>query len=208
MAAQNDSKGPCAKFVSEKGAVPDTSICSSAVKICPKVKAWLQCSHHVLRNFTAKLRSIVSHTTSWAELCKCLKTLSSVWSLVVFMADWAALGAQYCTSPAFLDYAQKEYTDKRTYRFSGASPLGIPLPHRPSHIGICSSLKPSIACPHAQNSLSPVDPSTMASWKKTLQKLRGRPCPQCARSAPALKSLYVGKYSDPTFGPFHKFVGP
>ena len=66
-----------------------------------------------------------------AKLRKCLKTLFFAWSLMVFAAGWATLRAQYCAFPAFLDYVQKDYIDKRTYWFRGASPPGI-TPATPS----------------------------------------------------------------------------
>ena len=103
-----------------------TSIGSSAKKIWPELKAWLQCLFQVIRDLSAELRALVAEKTVRAELCKCLKTLSLVWSLVVFVAGWAALRAQYSTFPTFLAYVQKEYIDQCTYRLSGASPPGIP----------------------------------------------------------------------------------
>ena len=45
---------------------------------------------------------------------------------MVFVAGWAVVRAHYCAFPAFLDYVHKEYIDKHTYWFSGASPPGIP----------------------------------------------------------------------------------
>ena len=98
---------------------------SSAKKIWPELKAWLQCLFHVIRDLTAKLGALVADKIVQAELGKCLKTLSFVWSLAVFVAGWAALRAQYSTFLAFLAYVQKEYIDQRTYWFGGASPPGI-----------------------------------------------------------------------------------
>ena len=88
--------------------------------ICQEKMAQAQSSFHVFRNRTAKLTSLLLDESIRPELYKCLWTLSFVWSLMVFMAERAALRAQYCAFFAFGDYVQKEYINKCLYQFGGA----------------------------------------------------------------------------------------
>ena len=96
-----------------------TSISSSAKKIWPELKSWLQCLFHVVRNLLAKLGALIARKIVGAKLRKCLKTLSFVWSLAVFVAGWAALRSAV---RAFLANVQKEYFDQRIYWFSPGHP--------------------------------------------------------------------------------------
>ena len=111
-----------------------TGISSSAKKIWPELKVWLQCLFHVIRDLTPKLRALVADKAVRAELGKHLQTLSFARSFTVFVAGWAALRAQYSAFPAFLAYVQKECIDQRTYWFNGALSPGIPaaMPSEPS----------------------------------------------------------------------------
>ena len=107
--------------------VANLATCGALLILSPALKHWgpLDGKADVANLPTCGPLLILLDKTIRAEPGKCLQTLSFAWSLMVFVAAWAARGARYCAFRAFIDYVQKVCIDKRTYWFSGVSSPGI-----------------------------------------------------------------------------------